>query len=99
MLFARGVVLVEGVAEQILAPEVAASKGRPLSEHGISVINVGGHSFVPFAALFGQDCPPYKCAIVTDGDTPVPSDEDSPGSYVRIRTGLINYRVDSAWRT
>ena len=80
LLFARGVLLVEGVAEQILAPEVAASKGRSLSEHGVSVINVGGLSIAPFAALFGQQRLPYKCAIVTDGDVPVPADEDIEGA-------------------
>lgn len=82
LLFAQGVLLVEGVAEQILAPEVAASKGRSLSEHGISVINVGGLSFAPFAALFGQARLTYKCAIVTDGDLPMPSDDDVEGADV-----------------
>lgn len=80
LLFARGVLLVEGVAEQILAPEVATSKGVSLSEHGVSVINVGGLSFAPFAALFGDDRLPYKCAIVTDGDQPSPSEEDIEGA-------------------
>jgi putative ATP-dependent endonuclease of OLD family len=80
LLFARGVLLVEGVAEQILAPEVAASKGVSLSEHGVSVINVGGLSFAPFAALFAENRLPYKCAIVTDGDVPSPSDEDVEGA-------------------
>lgn len=80
LLFARGVLLVEGVAEQILAPEVAASKGVSLSEHGVSVINVGGLSFAPFAALFGDDRLPYKCAIVTDGDVPSPTEEEVEGA-------------------
>ena len=80
LLFGRGVLLVEGVSEQILAPEVAVSKGVSLSEHGVSVINVGGLSFAPFAALFGDDRLPYKCAIVTDGDVPSPTDEDVEGA-------------------
>lgn len=80
LLFARGVLLVEGVAEQILAPEVAKSRARSLSEAGVSIINVGGLSFAPFAALFGEDRLPFKCAIVTDGDAPVPSDEEVEGA-------------------
>jgi putative ATP-dependent endonuclease of the OLD family len=80
LLFARRVLLVEGVAEQILAPEVAISKGVSLSQHGVSVINVGGLSFAPFAALFGNDRLPYKCAIVTDGDVPSPAEEDVEGA-------------------
>ncbi len=80
LLFARRVLLVEGVAEQILAPEVATAKGLSLSESGVSVINVGGLSFAPFAALFGQDRLPYKCSIVTDGDVPSPAKEDVEGA-------------------
>jgi putative ATP-dependent endonuclease of OLD family len=68
LLFARGVLLVEGVAEQILAPELARASGVSLSERGVSVINVGGLSFAPFAALFGPDKLPYRCSIVTDAD-------------------------------
>ncbi|MDP9222811.1 MAG: AAA family ATPase, partial [Actinomycetota bacterium] len=80
LLFARGVLLVEGVAEQILAPEVAAAMGTSLSQHGISVINVGGLSFAPFAALFAPDHLPYKCAIATDGDAPAISDQEIEGA-------------------
>ena len=80
LLFARGVLLVEGVAEQILAPEAATSLGRSLSEHGVSVINVGGLSFAPFASLFGPDKLPFKCAIVTDGDVEDPPDEEIEGA-------------------
>lgn len=80
LLFARGVLLVEGVAEQILAPEVANALDVSLSEAGVSVINVGGLSFAPFAALFGEDRLPFRCAIVTDGDAPSPSEDDVEGA-------------------
>lgn len=53
LLFARGVLLVEGVAEQILAPELARACGIALADYGVSVINVGGLSFAPFAASSG----------------------------------------------
>lgn len=76
LLFARGVLLVEGVAEQILAPELARACGFSLSDRGVSVINVGGLSFAPFAALFGPDKLPYRCSIVTDADPPSDGDEE-----------------------
>jgi len=38
LLFARGVVLVEGVAEQLLVPAFAQSLDRPLSRSGVAVI-------------------------------------------------------------
>lgn len=70
LLFARGVVLVEGVAEQLLVPVIAAALRRPLSRSGVAVINIGGVAFPPFAELFGPDKLPYRCAIVSDADPP-----------------------------
>jgi len=76
LLFARGVLLVEGVAEQILAPELARAVGVSLADEGIAVINVGGLSFAPFAALFGPERLPYHCAIVTDADATDDSEQE-----------------------
>lgn len=70
ILFARAVVLVEGVAEQLLLPAMAERLNRPLHEAGVAVVNVGGVSFAPFVALFGADHLPYRCAVVSDGDPP-----------------------------
>jgi putative ATP-dependent endonuclease of OLD family len=70
LLFARGVLLVEGIAEQLLLPQLADRCGVSLSEAGISVVNVGGVSFAPFAELFASERLPYRCAIVSDGDPP-----------------------------
>lgn len=68
LLFSRGVILVEGVAEQLLVPAFAKRLGLDLSEHGIAVVNVGGLSFASYAALFGHGGLPVRCAIITDGD-------------------------------
>ncbi len=76
LLFARGVILVEGVAEQLLIPALASRLGRPLSRSGVAVINIGGVAFPPFAELFGPNKLPYPCAIVSDGDPPTRSGED-----------------------
>jgi putative ATP-dependent endonuclease of OLD family len=70
LLFARGVILVEGIAEQLLLPQLANRCGVSLSDAGISVVNVGGVSFAPFAELFSSERLPYRCAIVSDGDPP-----------------------------
>jgi putative ATP-dependent endonuclease of OLD family len=76
LLFARAVILVEGVAEQLLVPVIARRLGRPLSQHGVAVINVGGVAFGPFIELFGADRLPYRCAVISDGDPPVGPDPD-----------------------
>jgi putative ATP-dependent endonuclease of OLD family len=70
LLFARGVILVEGIAEQLLVPALATLMGRPLSRSGVAVINIGGVAFPPFAELFGPDTLPYRCVIISDGDPP-----------------------------
>ncbi len=75
LLFARGVVLVEGVAEQLLLPELARRVGVNLREAGISIINVGGVSFAPFAALYSSERLPYRCSLISDGDPPSDSFE------------------------
>lgn len=77
LLFARGVILVEGVAEQLLVPALAAQLGRPLSRSGVAVINIGGVAFPPFVELFGADKLPYRCAVISDGDPPHRQDIDA----------------------
>jgi len=68
LFFARGVVLVEGVAEQLLVPAIAKRFERPLAEAGVSVINIGGVAFQPFTELFGPERLPYRLAAISDSD-------------------------------
>jgi putative ATP-dependent endonuclease of OLD family len=68
LFFARGVILVEGVAEQVLIPVLAERMGRALAPNGVTVINVGGVAFPPFTDLFGDDRLPYPVAVVSDSD-------------------------------
>lgn len=68
LLFAQGVILVEGIAEQLLMPVLATRSGFSLSNHGISVVSVDGLAFRPFMALFGPDALPHRCVVITDGD-------------------------------
>ena len=70
LLFARGVVLVEGVAEQLLLPVLARRVGHPFPRSGVSVINIGGVAFAPFLSLFGPDRLPFRCVAVSDSDPP-----------------------------
>jgi len=77
LLFARGVILVEGVAEQLLMPAIAKQLGYQLHEAGVAVVSIGGLSFAPFMELFGEERLPQRCAVVTDGDPPRrPNDEE-----------------------
>lgn len=52
MFFARGLVIVEGDAENILLPALARLIGRNFTENGVSIINVGGKGLRRFARIF-----------------------------------------------
>jgi len=66
MLFARGVILVEGDAEKFLLPVFAASLGYDLDHLGITVSSVSGTNFQPYAKFLTALGIPF--AVVTDWD-------------------------------
>lgn len=68
LLFAEAVILVEGIAEQLVIPELAKRLDVSLSEQGIQVVSVDGLAFTPFVKLFGPKGLRGKCAIVSDSD-------------------------------
>lgn len=84
LLFARGLLFVEGIAEAILLPELAKSvlKGQPVGKQtlhdlGVSAINLNGIYFKHFMQLFCNINPavvganvPVRCAGLTDLDPP-----------------------------
>lgn len=78
LFFARAVILVEGVAEQLLVPVLAKRLGRPLAPNGVAVINIGGVAFPPFTDLFGKNKLPYRLAVISDSDSQ-PSEDDLEG--------------------
>lgn len=66
MLFARGVILVEGDAEKFLLPVFAAAKGHDLDHLGITVCSVAGTNFTPYAKFLTAMGIPFS--VVTDWD-------------------------------
>ncbi len=51
LVFARGVILVEGDAERFLIPTFAEEMNVSLDEHGITVCSVAGTNFRPYVKL------------------------------------------------
>lgn len=78
MLFARGVILVEGDAERFLVPVFADKLGKPLDRFGITVCSVGGTNFRPYAKFLGGLGIPF--AVITDWD---PREGKKPLGYNR----------------
>lgn len=93
MLFARGIILVEGDAEKFLLPVFAETIGHPLDHLGITICSVAGTNFKPYAKLLTALGIPF--AVVTDWD-PCAGGKDPLGinraiklirTMERIRTG------------
>lgn len=66
LLFAKGVLLVEGEAELYLVPKIAALHGAPLDRLGITVCPIWGTHFESYVQLLAALQIPF--AVVTDGD-------------------------------
>jgi putative ATP-dependent endonuclease of OLD family len=93
LFFARAVILVEGVAEQLLVPVIAERTNRPLAANGVAVINIGGVAFPPFTDLFGEEKLPYRLAVISDGDAQ-PSEDEMEGEDEALspRAALLKAR-------
>ncbi len=68
LLFAKGIIFVEGPAELFLIPAYAEALGYPLDEYGITVCSVHGTDFVPYAKLVCSNGLSIPFVVVTDGD-------------------------------
>lgn len=66
LLFARGVIFVEGDAEEALVPVFSSAISHHLDDLGITVCNVAGTNFAPYVKLAEALGMPY--AVITDWD-------------------------------
>jgi putative ATP-dependent endonuclease of OLD family len=64
LFFARGVLIVEGDAENLLLPSLARLLGLDLTRYGVSIVNVGSRGLRRYARIFRRKA-------LTDG-TPAP---------------------------
>lgn len=66
LFFARGVIIVEGDAENILLPTIAQLVGRDLREYGVSLVNVRSSGLRRYANIF------LRHDSIKDGEITVP---------------------------
>lgn len=70
IFFAKKIIFVEGISEQLLMDVLARKCGIDLQRNGISVINVEGINFDAFLPLFGETkALKIPVAVLTDSDT------------------------------
>lgn len=55
LFFAKGLIMVEGDAENILVPAIAQLIGLPLTKYGVSVVNVGSTAYKRYISIFKRN--------------------------------------------
>ncbi|MFD7677054.1 ATP-dependent endonuclease [Streptomyces sp. NPDC060187] len=89
LLFARRVILVEGIAEAVLLPVIARHcvfRGEDQAKqrrdfHGVTIINVGSVDFAPYITLLLSEVNGCrlldKLTVITDGDPDIPKEKEA----------------------
>jgi predicted ATP-dependent endonuclease of OLD family len=87
LLFAKGVILVEGDAELVLVPTLFKKVfGITLDEIGVSIINMNSTVFEHISNLFHDKRIRRNCAIITDHDQsliPLPQKKSNDNDHQR----------------
>lgn len=87
LLFARGVILVEGMGEAILLPALAQKIGINLDEEGISVCSINGTHFTSYVRFLEALSIPWAVITDMDPDTRTPGDRRIARIYHQLTTG------------
>ncbi|RWQ16135.1 AAA family ATPase [Mesorhizobium sp.] len=73
LFFARALIVVEGDGENLLLPALAEKIGRPLSRHGVSIVNVGHRGLFRYSRILQRTADPeigVPVALIPDRDIP-----------------------------
>lgn len=99
LLFAKGVMLVEGDAEEILIPiMVKKVLGVSLDELGISLINIRSTGFKNVAQIFHEDRIKRRCSIITDLDKAIEEkDKGAEKKGTERKKKLDIFSKDNEW--
>jgi putative ATP-dependent endonuclease of OLD family len=68
LYFAKGLILVEGICEELLIPHLARPLGYDLAANHVSVLPLCGVSVRALRSILNEDGLAIRTAIVTDGD-------------------------------
>jgi len=105
LFFAKGVIIVEGWAEEILIPAIAERLGYDLTKNEVSIVNVGSTAYLHFAKIFLRNdgkAMDVAIAVVTDldirpNDSGVFSEPDQQRKRAKIKNSLgdlLNSKVE-----
>ncbi len=96
LFFAHGVIIVEGDAEAVLLPVLAKLIGKDLTEHGVSIVNVGGKGLRRFSRIFqrhDEEAPQVAIPVARVADMDVMPD------CAPAILGLVTGDDDEKWQS
>ncbi len=94
LFYARGLIVVEGDGEAILLPTLAKIFGRDLTEHGVSIINVGGTGLGRYSRILQREDPAKG---VINMPTACLADLDVMPDCAPVIVGLVENDEDPKW--
>ena len=99
LLFAKGVILVEGDAELILIPSLVKKVlGVSLDELGVSLISMDSAFFEHISKLFCEERIRKNCAIITDSDTSIVALHINPLEDTPLQKSCRNSQISGIQR-
>ena len=97
LYFCRGLILVEGISEALLIPELAKRLDPPvdLSKEYISVLPICGVSFGTFVKLLSPNALDIPVSIISDAD---PSAMPTGGNWEELRPNEVDGNIEVCLR-
>lgn len=93
LFFARGVIFVEGDAENLLIPTIAEVIDRPLYKYGVTIVNISSIAFKRYSTIYLREdqskLMEFPVSIITDLDLKPIEYYEKP-SYIKVDEDLNN---------
>lgn len=101
LFFARGVMVVEGDAEELLLPTIARLIGRDLTKQGVSIVNVGSTALKRYTRIFQRSKAEMGTGKNQLLDIPVASlsDRDIMPDGAPEQLGIVDSPEDPKWKS
>lgn len=100
LFFAKGVILVEGWAEELLLPSISKAIGINLTEKGVSIVNIGHTGFDHYAKIYLRQAEPnmtIPVAVITDSD--IREYEKNGDDFVKRNTQTVEQETQAKLAT
>lgn len=97
LFFAKGVIIVEGWAEDMIIPVLANNLDKNLTRHEVSIVNVGSTAYLHYARILMRKDGKilnYPVSIVTDYDVRPNNDWTFNKAAEKDRLDAINGKLD-----